>query len=145
MKSFLLIGKVPQIKWGNLLDNIFFEGNVPEGYSLAISPSKGYVVVDVDFDLENNKNGFISIPLELRMELEATFNYETKRKGRHYWFRYSGTKELGNKTSSYSIDLRTHKGYVVYYPKDDMRNNLHLVNETSLVLNKWLEKLFSYV
>lgn len=145
MKSFLLVKKKPIILWGNLPDNIFFEGAVPEGFSLAISPSKGYVIIDVDLDIEKGKNGFLNIPLDLRMELENTFNYSTKRGGRHYWFKYTGIKDLGNKTSPYSIDLRTHRGYVRYAHSEDIRNCMHLVNETSLDLNKWLEELFSYI
>lgn len=128
-----------------LPDNVFYEGTVPEGYSLAVSPSENYIIVDVDVDLKNNKDGFLNIPSSLKTELDSTFNYITKRGGRHYWFKYTGNKPLGNKTSPYSIDLRTNKGYVVWYPKENVRDCLHLVNETSEELNKWLEKLFSYV
>lgn len=145
MKSFLLVDKRPIIKWNMLPDNVFYEGNVPEGYSLAVSPSENYIVIDVDVDLKNNKNGFLNIPSSLKIELDNTFNYITKRGGRHYWFKYTGEKSLGNKTSVYSIDLRTNKGYVVWYPKQDVRECLHLVNKTSKKLNVWLEELFSYV
>jgi hypothetical protein len=78
------------------------------------------------------------------MELDKTFNYPTKNNGKHYWLMYSGNRPLGNKTSGKGIDLRTNKGYVVYYPKDDFRNNIHLINKTSENMNLWLEKLFSY-
>jgi len=56
-------------------------------------------------------------------------------------------KPLGNKASGLGIDLRTNKGYVVWYPKEDIRNVVKSgkINNTSKRLNKWLETLFSYV
>lgn len=109
MKTFLLKGKKPCIKWGSLKDETYFEGEIPDGYSLAVSPTEGYIIVDVD--VTPDKNGFANIPFSIRGELECTFNYKTTR-GRHYWLKYTGKEELANKTSNQSIDLRTHKGYV---------------------------------
>ena len=89
---------------------------------------------------------FENIPLKLYPELQETLSYPTPSDGRHYWIKYTGTKALANKASGLGIDLRTNKGYVVWYPKDkDIRDCLHEINETSSELNKWLEKLFSYV
>lgn len=143
MKTFLLKGKQPIIKWGMLPDETYFEGIIPEGYNLAVNPSGNYIVIDVDN--HGDISGFDSIPMSFQVELDNTFNYPTKNLGRHYWFKYTGDKPLANKTSGLGIDLRTNKGYVVYYPKNDIRQQLHLVKETSKQLNKWLEKLFSYV
>lgn len=143
MKSFLGINKKPIIKWGLLPNNTFYEGVIPEGYNLFISPGDNYIVLDVD--VSDKINGFHNIPKEIYNELMYTFFYATKRMGCHYWLKYSGDKILANKTSGLSIDLRVgDKGYVVYYPKDDIRNNLHLIKETSKELNLWIEKLFSY-
>lgn len=142
MKSFLLREKTPVIKWGMLPDNTYFEGEVPEGYSLAISPSKGYIVVDVD--RHGDINGANNIPKELLDEMYNTLNYGTKNNGSHHWFKYSGTKVLANKTSGLGIDLRTHKGYVVWYKDKDIREYIHEVQNTSPEMNTWLESLFSY-
>ena len=143
MKSFLLNGKRPIVKWGMLPDEIYFEGTVPEGFSLAVVPSEGYVVIDVD--RHGNIDGFDNVPDEILKELNCTFNYKTKNNGMHYWVKYTGKKPLGNKTSGKGIDLRTHKGYVVWYPKEDCRTCLHLIKDSSKTLNKWLEELFSYI
>lgn len=143
MKSFLTRNKKPIIKWGMLPDNTFYEGNTPKGYILAVSPTNGHIVIDVD--RHGKVDGFDNIPDELKVELDSTFNYETKNNGKHYWFQYTGTNILANKASNQGIDLRTHKGYCVYYPKDDIRDNLHLIKDSSTELNKWLEKLFGYV
>ena len=143
MKSFLLRGKRPIIKWGMLPDGVFFEGKVPEGYSLAVCPSENYIVIDVD--RHGDKDGFEAIPDHLKFELVQTLMYTTKNNGHHYWFRYSGNKPLGNKTSGKGIDLRTNRGYVVWYPEKDIRECLDQVNESSEEMNIWLEELFSYV
>lgn len=142
MKSFLTKGKVPIIKWGMLPDETYFEGKIPEGYSLTVSPSGNYIIIDVD--VHDKGSGFDNIPSELLSELESTLNYSTKHNGRHYWFKYTGNKHLANKTSGKHIDLRTNKGYVVWYPEYDIRDVLHNIKETSIPLNKWLEELFSY-
>lgn len=143
MKSFLLKDKKPIIRWGSLPDEVYFEGNIPTGYSLAISPSSNYVVIDVD--VHNDEiNGFDNVPKTILRELNNTLNYPTKNKGRHYWVEYTGNKVLANKTSGLGIDLRTNKGYVVWYLNDDVRQYLHTINKTSTKLNNWLEKLFSY-
>lgn len=143
MKSFLLKQKRPIIKWGSLPDNTFFEGELPNGFNLAVTPSKGTIIIDVD--QHGDISGFDNIPYLIQIELDQTFNYNTKNNGKHYWFNYTGNKELANKTSGLGFDLRTNKGYVVYYPKNDIREQMHLVRETSENLNKWLEKHFSYV
>lgn len=142
MKSFLLKGKQPIIKWGMLPDQVYFEGEVPEGYSLAVSPSGNYIVVDVD--RHGDTSGFENIPTLIQMELDKTLQYPTKNDGKHYWMYYSGDKPLGNKTSGLGIDLRTNKGYVVWYPKTDVRDCLDEIKFTSENMNQWLEKLFSY-
>lgn len=143
MKTFLLKEKVPIVKWGNIPDETYFEGNVPEGYSLAISPSNGFIIVDVDVDKEKSKNGFLNIPIDILEELEQTFNYSTKRGGKHYWFFYTGNIELMNKPSGFDIDLRVgQKGYVRYPHYQDIRLCLHKINNTSHQLNSWLIKLF---
>ena len=143
MKSFLLNGKRPIVKWGMIPDEIYYEGTVPEGFSLAVTPSEGYIVIDVD--RHGDLDGFDSLPLPLNKEFSETFNYKTKNNGMHYWFKYTGNKPLGNKTSGVGIDLRTHRGYVVWYPKRDVRECISDVKDSSKELNKWLEKLFSYV
>lgn len=153
MKSFLAIKKRPLVKWSMLPDNTWFEGKVPEGYQLCICPGK-YLVIDVDIDVD--KNGFKNIPEYLKDELNNTFNYSTKRGGKHYWFENTSKKILANKTSGLGIDLRVGErkeedgrnnagGYVVYYPNNDIRDQLHLIKSPSKELNKWLEKLFGYV
>lgn len=140
MRSFLVKGKKPICKWGSLKDNTFFIGEVPEGYTLGVSPSKGFVVVDVDFHkgIDGSKN----IPITIQEELNQTLSYPTKNNGHHYWLEYTGTMNLGNKTSGLGIDLRTSKGYVVWYKKEEVLNCLHLIKETSQTMNDWLESLF---
>ena len=142
MKSFLLRNKLPMIKWGMLPQEIYFEGEIPNGYNLAVSPNGNYIIVDVD--KHGDIDGWNNIPINIKYELLETFHYTTKNNGFHYWFKYTGNKILANKTSGLGIDLRTNKGYVVWYPKEDVRDCLHLMKETSETLNKWLEKLFSY-
>lgn len=143
MKSFLGKNKIPIIKWGLLPNNTFFEGKIPEGYNLFVVPVE-YIIVDVDVDNRTGKNGFNYITPLILTELEGTYNYTTKRSGKHYWFKYTGDKILMNKASKYSIDLRVgDKGYVVYYPDNDIRDQIHLIKETSLIMNRFLEDLFS--
>ena len=143
MKSFLLKEKHPIIKWGSLPDNIFFEGNIPEGYQLAVSPSDKYIILDVD--RHGDVDGFENIPHLIQMELDETLNYNTKNNGKHYWMYYTGSNILANKTSGKGFDLRVgEKGYVVWYPKTDIRNHLNEIRHTSHQMNKWLEKHFSY-
>jgi hypothetical protein len=143
MKSFLLKGKKPIVKWGMIPKEIYFEGTVPENYSLAVSPSDNYIVLDVD--RHGDIDGFDNIPYYIKIQLQTTLNYKTKNNGAHYWFKYTGDKKLANKASGLGIDLRTNKGYVVWYPKEDIRDKLKEINNTSLVLNEWLVSLFTYV
>ena len=143
MKSFLLKGKRPIIRWGLLPDNVFFDGKVPEGFNLAVTPSENYIVLDID--RHGDIDGMDNVPNKLKMEIFKTLNYETKNDGYHCWFWYTGNKPLANKASGQGIDLRTKKGYVVWYPSYDIRNSLDKINKKSPILNTWLEKLFSYV
>lgn len=140
MKSFLLKNNKPILKWGQIPDGHFFEGNIPEGYSLAVSPSSPYVILDVDV---KNVNGFKIIPKEILTELNRTFNYTTKSGGRHYWIKYTGDKPLFNRATKYGIDLRTHKGYVRWYSKKDIRDCIFLIKDSTPILNEFLEKFFS--
>jgi len=142
MKSFLVRGKRPIIKWGMLPDGVFYEGEVPEGFKLAVCPSEGFVIIDVD--KHGDKNGFKHLPKEIKKELKKSLTYQSKNGGRHYWINYTGKEHLGNKSSSLGIDLRTHKGYVVWYPSRDVRDCIKEVKDSSEQLNKWLEGLFGY-
>jgi hypothetical protein len=128
-----------------LPENVFFEGEVPEGYALAVCPSENYIVLDVD--RHGKKDGFEAIPRDIETELAFTFSYPTKNNGKHFWLRYTGDKHLANKASGKGIDLRTNKGYVVWYPNEDIRDVIecNLVMDTSENMNYWLESLFSYV
>lgn len=147
MKSFLLKDNKPIIKWGMLNDNIFFEGNVPDGYALAVCPSDNIVILDID--VKNGKNGFSYIPISIRGELAHTFYYDTKSGGRHCWIKYTGNEILLNKATEFGLDLRVGArkgnagGYVKYYHHTDIRQCEHLIKESSPELNLWLEKLFS--
>lgn len=143
MKSFLLKGKKPIIKWGQLPDNTFFEGNLPEGYSLAICPSGNEKYIILDIDQHGDINGFLNVPQNIMEELQKTLNYPTKNNGAHYWLKYTGKLPLVNKPSGLGIDLRTEKGYVVWYPKTDIRERLHEILQTSEEMDKWLVKLFT--
>jgi hypothetical protein len=142
MKTFLLKDKRPICKWGQIPDNIYFEGELPENYSLAICPNAPYVILDIDD--HKGKCGFDNIPFSIKIELSEHFAYQTNSGGQHIWLKYTGNKELANKTSGFFIDLRTHNGYVKWYLDGDIRNYIHEVKETSLKLNNWLEQLFSY-
>tara|TARA_R110000868_G_scaffold14426_4_gene67211 strand:+ start:26192 stop:26617 length:426 start_codon:yes stop_codon:yes gene_type:complete len=140
MKSFLLKGKSPILKWGQIPDGYFFEGTIPEGYSLAICPHYPYIIIDVD--MHGDISGFENIPMEIQIELDKSFSYPTKNNGRHYWFKYTGKEHLMNKTSGLGIDLRTHNGYVRWYREGDIRDYINYVESSSEKLNEWLEKLF---
>ena len=141
MKSFLLKDKTPILKWGQIPDGYFFEGNIPKGYSLAICPHFPYIILDVD--MHGEVSGFDNLPVKVMEELGYHFSYPTKNNGRHYWLKYTGNKVLMNKASGLGIDLRTNKGYVRWYLDADIRKYMDQIKETSPLLNKWLEKLFS--
>lgn len=150
MKSFLLNkDNKPIVKWSLVSDNIFFEGVIPEGYTLAVAPSDNYIVLDVDN--KNSKNGFLNIPDKHFLELEKTFNYYTKSGGKHYWVKYTGNKVLLNTSTKWALDLRVGAkpsnagGYVRYYHHADIRHCIHLIKESSNELNIWLESLFQGV
>jgi len=146
MKSFLLHGNTPSVKWSMVPDGSFFEGTVPEGYNLACCPSGRQVILDVD--VKNNKNGFDFIPSDIYFELKETFNYDTKSGGAHYWVNYTGDKVLMNTSTKYGLDLRIGKkgsnngGYVKYHHNKDIRECVNLIKDSSEELNKWLESLF---
>ena len=145
MHSFLVKLKKPLVKWTHLKDNTFFEGTIPEGYDLAVCPSEGMVILDVD--KHGKKNGFEHIPPSLMFELKSTLNYPTKNSGRHFFFHYTGDKLLANTHSKYGIDLRTNRGYVVYYPAnqgDDIRNHLDEIKDSSKEMNLFLEEAFTH-
>lgn len=142
MRSFLLKGKQPTVKWGRIPSNIYFEGKIPQGYGLAISPSDPYVILDID--RHGKLNGFTNVPKELEEELyNKHFNYKTKNSGLHVWLKYTGNKTLINRASGLGIDLRNSRGYVRWYLDKDIRSYIHQVKETSSELNTWLEKLFT--
>lgn len=142
MRSFLLKEKTPICRWGILPDGVMYKGKVPEGYNLAIVPGPEYIILDVD--RHKGKDGFKHIPPNILEELEETFNYVTKNNGKHYWLKYTGNKVLGNKTSGFSSDLRTDKGYVAYWHTEPIEECLHLIKKTSPQMNEYLEELFSY-
>jgi len=151
MKSFLLnkATNTPIVRWSLIPNNCFFEGAIPEGYALAVAPSENYIVLDVDN--KNGKNGFINIPNKQFLELDKTFNYYTKSGGKHYFLKYTGNKTLLNTSTKLALDLRIGSkpknagGYVRYYHHTDIRQCIHLINETSSELNQWLEELFCAV
>lgn len=144
MKSFLLNkDNKPIIAWGGIPQGIHFEGEIPEGFYRAISPSPGIVILDCD--VKKEKNAFNHIPKNILNELEQTFNYHTSNgKGKHYWIKYSGNKTLLNRATKWGLDLRiSEKGYVKYHHNVDIRECLHLIKESSPDLNNFLEQLFA--
>jgi len=148
MKSFLLNSKTntPTIKWSMLENGVFYEGSVPDGYSLAVCPSENIIIIDVD--VKNNKNGYKNIPINHYLELDKTFCYNTGSGGKHYFIRYTGDKTLMNTSTSLGLDLRIGAkpgnagGYVRYQHHTDIRQCIHLIKESSNELNQFLEKLF---
>lgn len=140
MKSFLLKDKKPIVKWGQIPEGVYFEGEIPEGYGLAICPHFPYVILDVDS--HDGITGMDNIPVTLLNELNLTLKYNTKNQGVHYWLKYTGEEILKNKTSGLGIDLRTHKGYVKWYLDKDIRSYINLIKPTSKELNLFLESLF---
>ncbi len=142
MRTFLLKDKIPICKWGQLPPNTYFIGNIPNGYTLAASPSSPYIVLDVD--KKEGKNGFDYIDINVLNELNKTFNYTTKHGGRHFWLKYTGNKSLVNRATPYGIDLRTEKGYVAFYSKRDIRDCIPEMKETNLIINNFLEEFFTH-
>lgn len=149
MRSFLLVKNKPLVKWGLIPDNTLYEGIIPEGYDLAVNPHQPYIIIDVD---RHGKDGFVNIPEHLKPELESTLHYPTKHNGMHYWFYYTGNRNLANKASEYGIDLRTgnsdeyNGGYVKWHPRNTMNivGVLWQAKQSSEELNEWIEELFSY-
>lgn len=151
MKSFLLRNGTPIAKWGSIPDGILFKGKIPNGYDLAIAPTPGYIIIDVDN--KNGKCGSDNIPKKLLPELNNTFHYPTKNNGVHYWLKYTGDEVLPNTTSTLSIDLRVGKseksngGYVKWHPREELyiQDCLDKIMPTSIELNRWIEETFKYV
>lgn len=168
MKSFLLYKNSPTVKWSFIPDGIFYEGKLPgEDYALAVCPSENIVILDVDE--KNGKSGHSHIPkyskfkkfifklfgiqkTDILSELKDTYNYKTRSGGSHYWVRYTGNKVLLNRATRFGLDLRVGKnnetgnngGYVKYPSTNkDIRECVHLIKESSIELNKFLENLFS--
>jgi hypothetical protein len=144
MRTFLLKEKIPVCKWGLIPDGTLYKGKIPEGYNLAISPSPGYLIIDID-NHEGKKNGFDIIPSYIMQELLGTLHYNSKNNGMHCHIKYTGNKKLGNKTCGKGIDLRTEKGYVVWWHTKSIEDCLDEIKESSLQLNEWLEGLFCFV
>lgn len=151
MKTFLLdSNNKPIINWGYLKDNVFFEGKLPEGHSLAICPTDEKQII-LDIDNKNSKCGYDHIPNDIMDELNNSFNYFTKSGGKHVFLSYTGDKILLNKSTNIGLDLRIGKntrtgnngGYVKYNHDRDIRECIHLIKNTSKKLNIWLESLFS--
>lgn len=146
MKSFLLKENKPIVKWSLVPDETYFEGNVPEGYALAVCPSGKIVILDID--VKNDKNGFHHIPSTIKEELRKSFYYDTKSGGRHVWIEYTGDKTLLNTSTALGLDLRIGAkpgnagGYVKYHHNIDIRECKHLIQKSSDRLNEWLELLF---
>jgi hypothetical protein len=143
MRTFLLKNKEPISKFKLLPDGVMYKGKVPDGYNLAISPSPGYVIIDVD-NHEGKKNGFDIIPPHIMKEMKTTLHYNSKNNGMHCWFRYTGNKKLGNKTCGKGIDLRNERGYGVWWHTKPIEECLHEIKDSSELMNNWLEELFCY-
>ncbi len=145
MKSFLCKNKKPICRWTYLKDNTFWKGSISDDYSIGVCPGKGYIVVDVD--RHGDKNGFNvlkTLSSKLQDELTNTFHYPTKNNGEHFWFKYTGTKNLLNKASNVGIDLRVeNKGYVIWYSDLSIKEAIPLIKESSVEMNKWIESLFT--
>lgn len=152
MKSFLLgPNNKPVVRWGQLKNNTFYEGVVPENYSLAVSPTNEKMVI-VDIDCKKEKeNGYNNIPKDVFKEMLESFHYKTKSGGMHVFLNYTGDKVLKNCATKLAIDLRigpnektkNSGGYVKYYHSTDIRECIHLIKPTSPLLNNFLEQLFS--
>lgn len=142
MKSFLLKGKKPIVKWGMLEHGTMFKGEVPVGYNLAICPTPGVIIVDID--IHGESNGFKAVPKDILKELKRSLHYTTANNGLHVWLKYTGKSVLANKASGLGVDLRTDKGYAVWYhdrPIEDCQDD---ILNSSKKVNKWLKKLFTY-
>ncbi len=148
MKTFLLKDNKPIIQWSLLPDSTFYQGVTPVGYDLAVCPTPGYIIVDVDN--KGDKRGSKNIPDNLNKEFESTFNYKTQNKGFHYWFKYTGSYILSNTSTPSGIDLRVGSkennagGYVKWHLRDITHPSVaeKLCNKTSTCLNEWLKSLF---
>lgn len=151
MKSFLLNSQnTPIIRWSLLENGIFYQGEIPKGFGLAICPTNERQVI-LDVDVKNGKNGFNYIPSVVLAELELTFNYSTKSGGHHYFLNYSGSKLLMNTSTSKGLDLRIGAnkktknagGYCKYNGNIPVEQIEPLIKKTSPRMNLFLEKLFT--
>lgn len=148
MKTFLLNkDNKPIIPWGSLEDEVYFIGEIPENYSLALSPGNSNIVI-IDVDVKNNKNGYEHIPFNILHELKHSYWYITKSGGAHFFINYTGNKILMNTSTKYGLDLRIGSkpgnagGYVRYQGTTDVKEIKPLIKESSAELNQFLESLF---
>jgi len=152
MKSFLVKNKIPTIKWGSIPHGIYFQGEVPEGYKLAVCPSKDTIIVDVD--VHGEPNGYDNLPDFVLNACRYTLHYKTKSGGLHIWLKYPD-HQLLNKTSGLGMDLRTNKGYVCWYTNGRPENRQDEVWDLSFIegenpeiftqksqIRTWLNELF---
>lgn len=155
MKSFLLKDNTPIIKWSQIPDGLFYEGNIPTGgYDLAVCPTnEKQVILDIDCK-EGKTNGYNNIPPVIFKELLESFHYNTKSGGMHIFLNYTGIRILKNCATKYGLDLRIGPnvktknagGYVKFHPAkqgDDIRNHFNEIKDTSDQVNIWLESLFA--
>ena len=148
MKSFLLNKDyTPVVRWGLIKNNVYFQGEIPEGMHLACSPSDNIVIIDID--KKGGKDGYLHLVDSLQAELCKSFFYTTKSGGAHVFVRYTGSKILKNMSTEKGIDLRIAAngkncgGYVRWQGKIKPEECIHLIKESSTELNIFLEDLFS--
>lgn len=148
MKSFLLNKDyTPVVRWGLIKNNVYFQGEIPEGMHLACSPSDNIVIIDIDN--KNGKNGFEHISINILKELRSSLYYNTKSGGAHCFIEYTGNKILKNMSTEKGIDLRIAAkgkncgGYVRWQHNIRPEECIHLIKKSSKELNIFLEDLFS--
>lgn len=134
-----------------LPDNIFYEGEIPSGYSLAVCPTDEKMVI-VDIDCKSGKvSGYDNIPKEILSSFMKSFWYHTKSGGMHIFLNYTGEKVLKNCATKYGLDLRIGPnketknagGYVRWNSDLYPRDCISLIKNTTEQENKFLEQLFS--
>ena len=152
MKSFLLnFDNKPIIKWSMLPNGVFYEGEIPENFYLAVCPTNEKMVI-VDIDCKPGKiNGYDNIPKEILLSFMKSFWYHTKSGGMHVFLNYTGNETLKNCATKYGIDLRIGPnaktknagGYVRWNSDLHPRDCVSLIKNTTEQENKFLEQLFS--
>lgn len=153
MKSFLLCKEdnKPILKWSMLPDGIYYQGDTPSGFHLAVCPTNEKMIV-VDIDCKPGKvNGYTNIPEDIFSEFKKSFHYYTRSGGMHIFLNYTGQEVLKNCATKFGIDLRIGPnkqtdnagGYVRWNSDLHPKNCIQLIKETSSEENKWLEQLFS--